>query len=99
LEVEMMSNLQCVSGAKPLTVLLSAPVRFVYATMIDPVRGRVRGRAGVRELARLDDHLLRDIGLTRAQVHAAAFGPIGRSRALLRIPHAHARHEEAPSCA
>ena len=73
----MMSNLQCVSGTRPLTALLSAPVRFVYATMIDPVRRRARRRAGVRELARLDDHLLRDIGLTRAQVHAAAFGPIG----------------------
>jgi hypothetical protein len=43
--------------------------------VIDPVRRRARGRADAGQLARLDDHLLRDIGLTRAQVLAAAFGP------------------------
>jgi hypothetical protein len=31
-------------------------------------------RAGARQLAQLDERLLRDIGLTRSQVHAAAYG-------------------------
>jgi hypothetical protein len=36
--------------------------------MTDPMRRRARQRLGAQQLARLDDHLLRDIGLTRSQV-------------------------------
>jgi uncharacterized protein YjiS (DUF1127 family) len=80
LEVEIMSNQQCASLERPLSsAFLHSPVRFIYETVIDPVRRRARGRADAWQLARLDDHLLRDIGLTRAQVLAAAFGPAGAS--------------------
>jgi uncharacterized protein YjiS (DUF1127 family) len=38
------------------------------------VRRRLRSRAGERALMELDDHALRDIGLTRSKIHAAAYG-------------------------
>jgi uncharacterized protein YjiS (DUF1127 family) len=73
-----MSNQQCASRKRPLSnTFLHGPVRFIYETVIDPMRRRARGRAAAWQLARLDDHLLRDIGLTRPQVLAAAFGPAG----------------------
>lgn len=78
-----MSNRPGASLKWPLSdTFLHSPVRFIYETVIDPVRRRARGRADARQLARLDDHLLRDIGLTRAQVLAAAFGPAGPDRHL-----------------
>ena len=76
----MMSKLHCVSGDRPLTALLNGLVRLVYEAVIAPMRRRARRRADARELARLADHLLRDIGMTRAQVLAAAFGPVGPDR-------------------
>jgi uncharacterized protein YjiS (DUF1127 family) len=72
-----MSNEQCAGDNRPLSALLSSPVRLVYETVIDPMRRPARRRADVRELALLDDRLLRDIGLTRSQVHAAAYGLVG----------------------
>jgi uncharacterized protein YjiS (DUF1127 family) len=83
LEVLIMRNLQYVNGNKTLATRFSGPVRFVYETVIDPVRRCARRRAGGRELAQLDDRLLRDIGLSRAQVLAAAFGPVGPDRRFL----------------
>jgi Domain of unknown function (DUF1127) len=55
--------------------------------MTDPMRRRARQRLGAQQLARLDDHLLRDIGLTRSQVHAAAYGllELGEPAATSRI--------------
>jgi uncharacterized protein YjiS (DUF1127 family) len=38
------------------------------------VQRRLRSRAGERRLMELDDHALRDIGLTRSKIHAAAYG-------------------------
>ncbi|MCP5153185.1 MAG: DUF1127 domain-containing protein [Ectothiorhodospiraceae bacterium] len=43
-------------------------------------------RAAARHLARLDDHLLRDIGLDRGQIGAAVAGSVGRRAPVL--PHA-----------
>jgi uncharacterized protein YjiS (DUF1127 family) len=81
LEVSIMSNQQGASRKQPPSnTFLHSPVRFICETVINPVRRRAHGRGGIRELARLDDHLLRDIGLTRAQVLAAAFGPAGTDR-------------------
>ena len=94
-----MSNQQCASGNRPLTALLGGPVRLVYETVIDPMRRRARRRADARELARLDDHLLRDIGLTRAQVLAAAFGPVRGKRALPADSCEHAHRDLTTSCA
>jgi uncharacterized protein YjiS (DUF1127 family) len=83
LEVQIMSNQPSASLKRPLSnTFLHSPVRLIYETVIDPVRRRARSRAEARQLARLDDHLLRDIGLTRAQVLAAAFGPAGPDRHL-----------------
>ena len=53
--------------------------------MIDPMRRRARRRLGAQQLAELDDHLLRDIGLTRSQASAAAYG-------LLRLREPSPRH-------
>ena len=75
-----MSNQERASLKRSLSnAFLHSPVRFIYETVIDPARRRARGRADAWQLARIDDHLLRDIGLTRAQVLAAAFGPAGAS--------------------
>jgi hypothetical protein len=57
----IMSNQPGASRKRPLSnVFLHSPVRFVYETVIDPMRRRARGRADAWQLARLDDHLLRD---------------------------------------
>jgi uncharacterized protein YjiS (DUF1127 family) len=77
LEVQIMSNQHCTGGNRPLHALLAGLRHLVHDHVIDPLRRRARSRAGERELARLDDRLLRDIGLTRAQVHAAAYGRVG----------------------
>ena len=74
-----MRNLQHVNGNKTVPARFRGPVRLVYETVINLVQRRARRRAGAQELARLDDRLLRDIGLSRAQVLAAAFGPAGAS--------------------
>jgi len=47
---------------------------LVQAGMIDAIRRRIRRHAGEQAMMQLDDHLLRDIGLTRLQVDAAAHG-------------------------
>jgi uncharacterized protein YjiS (DUF1127 family) len=78
LEVQIMSNTNSIGANRSLTALLSGPVRLVYERVIEPIRRHARWRGGERELARLDDRLLRDIGLTRSQVHAAAYGLVGR---------------------
>jgi uncharacterized protein YjiS (DUF1127 family) len=75
---------QRAGGRRPLNALLAGLARLVHDKVIAPARRRARLRAGQRELARLDDRLLRDIGLTRSQVHAAAYGlvrPCGHSSA------------------
>jgi uncharacterized protein YjiS (DUF1127 family) len=77
LEVQMMSDRHCVGGRSRLSALLSGLARLVRDRVVDPMRRRTRSRAGERELARLDDRLLRDIGLMRSQVHAAAYGRVG----------------------
>jgi uncharacterized protein YjiS (DUF1127 family) len=56
---------------KPLIARLAC---LVHDRVIDPVWRHARSRAGERSLAQLDDRMLRDIGLTRSQVHAAAYG-------------------------
>jgi uncharacterized protein YjiS (DUF1127 family) len=69
-----MSNEHCVGGHRPLHPLLAGLADLVHDHMIDPIRRRARSRTGAREMARLDHHLLRDIGLTRPEIHAAAYG-------------------------
>ncbi|MGE0007671.1 MAG: DUF1127 domain-containing protein [Parvibaculaceae bacterium] len=39
---------------------------------------RIRARQGARALARLDDHMLKDIGLSRADIFPAAHGLVRR---------------------
>jgi uncharacterized protein YjiS (DUF1127 family) len=59
---------------KHLDTLLTGLARVIRSRVIEPVRRHACSRRGERELARLDDHLLSDIGLTRSQIHAAAYG-------------------------
>jgi uncharacterized protein YjiS (DUF1127 family) len=60
-----------------LKALIAGLAQLVCDNVIDPVRRHARSRAGERAMAQLDDRLLRDIGLTRSQVHAAAWGLVG----------------------
>jgi uncharacterized protein YjiS (DUF1127 family) len=77
LEVQIMSNRHCMGSKSRLRVLLASLARLVHDHVIDPMRRGARSHAGERELARLDDRLLRDIGLMRSQVHASAYGRVG----------------------
>lgn len=74
-----MSNKKGVGANRSLTALLAGLAHLMRNKVIDPMRRHARWRGGERELARLDDRLLRDIGLTRSQVHAAAYGLVGPS--------------------
>jgi uncharacterized protein YjiS (DUF1127 family) len=77
------------SDNRPLLALLIGPARRLWGKTSDPMRRRARRRLGAQQLAELDDHLLRDIGLTRSQASAAAYG-------LLRLREPYPRHIEAP---
>jgi len=68
-----MSNQRRARGNQ-VSALLAGLAGLVRGKVIGPVRRHASSRGGQRELARLDDHLLRDIGLTRSQAHAAAYG-------------------------
>ena len=68
-----MSN-QSRAGDNRLSTLLAGLTHLTHDKLIDPLRRRACSRAGERSLAQLDDRMLRDIGLTRAQAHAAAYG-------------------------
>jgi uncharacterized protein YjiS (DUF1127 family) len=69
-----MSDQHRAGGSRPPNVRLAGLARLVYRKVIDSLRPDVRVRAGEEELARLDDRLLRDIGLTGSGIHAAAYG-------------------------
>jgi uncharacterized protein YjiS (DUF1127 family) len=68
LEERIMSMEERAGGNRSLVA------RLIGLRIIGAMRRRGRRRVGARQLAQLDDRLLRDIGLTRAQVHAAACG-------------------------
>ena len=72
-----MSDQHRVGGRSRLSALLAGFACLVRDRVVDPMRRGARSRAGERELARLDDRLLRDIGLMRSQVHAAVYGRVG----------------------
>jgi uncharacterized protein YjiS (DUF1127 family) len=74
LEEQVMSMEQHAGGKGSLMARLIEPARRVCLKMIGAMRCRARRRLGAQQLAQLDSRLLRDIGLTRAQVHAAAYG-------------------------
>jgi uncharacterized protein YjiS (DUF1127 family) len=69
-----MSMAKRTDGNRPLNAILIDPARRLCERMIDLRRRGVRRHSGAQRLAQLDDHLLRDIGLTRSQAHAAAYG-------------------------
>jgi Domain of unknown function (DUF1127) len=81
LEVQMMSTQQHVHDNRPLSALVAGLARLVFDHVIDSVGRRGRWQAGELELAQVDDRTLRDIGLTRAEIHAAAYGPLSSDRA------------------
>jgi uncharacterized protein YjiS (DUF1127 family) len=69
-----MSMEERAGGKDWLMARLIEPARRGCPRVIDAMRRRARRRLGAQQLTQLDDRLLRDIGLTRAQVHAAAYG-------------------------
>lgn len=73
-----MTTKERAGGERPLIALLTRPARRIGAKIASLRRG-VRRSAGARELAQLDERLLRDIGLTRFEARAAACG-------LVRLP-------------
>jgi uncharacterized protein YjiS (DUF1127 family) len=75
-----MGNQQRTGGKRPLNALFAGLACLVHDKVIAPARRRARSRAGEGELARLDDCLLRDIGLTRSQALAAGYGPLRPGR-------------------
>ncbi len=77
----MMSTQQQVHDNRPLSALFAGLARLVYDRVIDSVRHQGWRRARTQELAQLDDRLLRDIGLTRPEIHAAVYGPLSSDRA------------------
>jgi uncharacterized protein YjiS (DUF1127 family) len=70
------SNRHRAGGKRRLNALLAGIAHCVRDRVIGPVTRHARRQAGEPELARLDDRLLRDIGLTRPQIRAAACGVI-----------------------
>jgi uncharacterized protein YjiS (DUF1127 family) len=59
------------SRAHRFDFVLSAKVLRAFACVLS-------ARRGVRDLSRLDDFMLRDIGLTRTDILSAAHGKVGR---------------------
>jgi uncharacterized protein YjiS (DUF1127 family) len=59
---------------KEVTMILALTKIGLKTTRNQPVSERICRRAETRSLLELDDHLLRDIGLSREQVCAAACG-------------------------
>jgi uncharacterized protein YjiS (DUF1127 family) len=49
-------------------------VRAIGVAVLKPVQRRLRCRAGARRMMDLDDHLLKDIGIRRGEIRAAAYG-------------------------
>lgn len=68
-------------GDRPLSDFPAGLAHFILDHVIDRLQRVACSRAGKRELERLDDHLLRDIGITRAEIHAAAYGQLSLGRA------------------
>jgi uncharacterized protein YjiS (DUF1127 family) len=54
--------------------VLAAAAKRAWSTVTAPVRGFVQREAVYRELSELDDRMLADIGLNRADVYAVANG-------------------------
>jgi len=79
--MQMMSIQQHLHDNGPLNALLAGLARLVYDHVIDSALRQPCRRPRVQELAQLDDRLLRDIGVTRAEIHAAAYGPLSSDRA------------------
>jgi uncharacterized protein YjiS (DUF1127 family) len=52
---------------------------FVFSANVLRAFARVlRARRAIRDLSRLDDFMLKDIGLTRTDIISAAHGKVGR---------------------
>jgi uncharacterized protein YjiS (DUF1127 family) len=62
------------SGLPLFAGLLAGLSRLICASVVVPVKRHVCRRACKGALAQLNDHLLRDIGLTRSEVDAIAHG-------------------------
>lgn len=66
-----------VSGAVATLVLLAASAIGQGAKAAAHLRRALQRRRVITQLAQLDDHMLRDIGLTRGDLRDAAAAPMG----------------------
>lgn len=69
-----MNDEQRRGGIPLLTGSLVGLARLVHGGVIAPAKRHICRRACKRALMQMDDHLLRDIGLTRSEVDAIAHG-------------------------
>jgi uncharacterized protein YjiS (DUF1127 family) len=69
-----MNDGQHTNGIRPPAGPFAGLARLLRRGVIAPMRRRICRRACERALMRLDDHLLRDIGLTRSDAEAITHG-------------------------
>ena len=62
----------------------------IRVRMVDAIMRRIRSQTGKRAMMELDDHLLRDIGLTRDQARPG-YSPISDGRWLVEQARLHER--------
>lgn len=72
--LRLMNDGQHTNGIRPPAGPFAGLARLLRRGVIAPMRRRICRRACERALMRLDDHLLRDIGLTRSDAEAITHG-------------------------
>ena len=64
-------------GIKGIAALISSAIGLVVRVLLEPFERRIRRERSLTRLMALNDHQLRDIGLARLDIQAAAMGIYG----------------------